>query len=198
MASRIAALIFRTEVSMEKLIKEILKNLGENPKREGLLHTPSRVEKSLRFLTKGYKETAEEALNGALFTVQYDEMVIVRDIEIYSLCEHHLLPFFGKCHVGYLPSDKVIGLSKIPRLVDVFARRLQVQERLTQQIANTIEEAVRPRGVGVVIEAQHLCMMMRGVQKQSTKMITSSMLGTFRKDQRSRLEFLNLLRAHNS
>jgi len=197
-ASRIAALIFRTEVSMEKLIKEILKNLGENPKREGLLHTPSRVEKSLRFLTKGYKETAEEALNGALFTVQYDEMVIVRDIEIYSLCEHHLLPFFGKCHVGYLPSDKVIGLSKIPRLVDVFARRLQVQERLTQQIANTIEEAVRPRGVGVVIEAQHLCMMMRGVQKQSTKMITSSMLGTFRKDQRSRLEFLNLLRAHNS
>lgn len=197
MASRIAALIFRTEVSMEKLIKEILKNLGENPKREGLLHTPSRVEKSLRFLTKGYKETAEEALNGALFTVQYDEMVIVRDIEIYSLCEHHLLPFFGKCHVGYLPSDKVIGLSKIPRLVDVFARRLQVQERLTQQIANTIEEAVRPRGVGVVIEAQHLCMMMRGVQKQSTKMITSSMLGTFRKDQRSRLEFLNLLRAHN-
>lgn len=197
MASRIAALIFRTEVSMEKLIKEILKNLGENPKREGLLHTPSRVEKSLRFLTKGYEETAEEALNGALFTVKYDEMVIVRDIEIYSLCEHHLLPFFGKCHVGYLPSDKVIGLSKIPRLVDVFARRLQVQERLTQQIANTIEEAVQPRGVGVVIEAQHLCMMMRGVQKQSTKMITSSMLGTFRKDQRSRLEFLNLLRAHN-
>jgi GTP cyclohydrolase I len=182
---------------MEKLIKEILKNLGENPQREGLLHTPSRVEKSLRFLTKGYEETAEEALNGALFTVKYDEMVIVRDIEIYSLCEHHLLPFFGKCHVGYLPSDKVIGLSKIPRLVDVFARRLQVQERLTQQIANTIEEAVQPRGVGVVIEAQHLCMMMRGVQKQSTKMITSSMLGTFRKDQRSRLEFLNLLRAHN-
>lgn len=197
MASRITALIFRTEVSMEKLIKEILKNLGENPQREGLLHTPSRVEKSLRFLTKGYEETAEEALNGALFTVKYDEMVIVRDIEIYSLCEHHLLPFFGKCHVGYLPSDKVIGLSKIPRLVDVFARRLQVQERLTQQIANTIEEAVQPRGVGVVIEAQHLCMMMRGVQKQSTKMITSSMLGTFRKDQRSRLEFLNLLRAHN-
>lgn len=197
MASRIAALIFRTEVSMEKLIEEILKKLGENPKREGLLHTPSRVEKSLRFLTKGYEETVEETLNGALFTVQYDEMVIVRDIEIYSLCEHHLLPFFGKCHVGYLPSDKVIGLSKIPRLVDVFARRLQVQERLTQQIANTIEEAVRPRGVGVVIEAQHLCMMMRGVQKQSTKMITSSMLGTFRKDQRSRLEFLNLLRAHN-
>ena len=197
MASRIAALIFRTEVSMEKLIEEILKNLGENPKREGLLHTPSRVEKTLRFLTKGYEETVEEALNGALFTVQYDEMVIVRDIEIYSLCEHHLLPFFGKCHVGYLPSDKVIGLSKIPRLVDVFARRLQVQERLTQQIANTIEEAIRPRGVGVVIEAQHLCMMMRGVQKQSTKMITSSMLGTFRKDQRSRLEFLNLLRAHN-
>lgn len=197
MASRIAALIFRTEVSMEKLIEEILKKLGENPKREGLLHTPSRVEKTLRFLTKGYKETVEEALNGALFTVQYDEMVIVRDIEIYSLCEHHLLPFFGKCHVGYLPSDKVIGLSKIPRLVDVFARRLQVQERLTQQIANTIEEVIRPRGVGVVIEAQHLCMMMRGVQKQSTKMITSSMLGTFRKDQRSRLEFLNLLRAHN-
>ena len=182
---------------MEKLIKEILKNLGENPKREGLLNTPSRVEKSLRFLTKGYKETVEETLNGALFTVQYDEMVIVRDIEIYSLCEHHLLPFFGKCHVGYLPSDKVIGLSKIPRLVDIFARRLQVQERLTEQIADTIEEAVQPRGVGVVIEAQHLCMMMRGVQKQSTKMITSSMRGTFRKDQRSRLEFLNLLRAHN-
>ena len=124
-------------------------------------------------------------------------MVIVRDIEIYSLCEHHLLPFFGKCHVGYLPSDKVIGLSKIPRLVDIFARRLQVQERLTEQIADTIEEAVQPRGVGVVIEAQHLCMMMRGVQKQSTKMITSSMRGTFRQDPRSRLEFLNLLRAHN-
>ncbi len=128
--------------------------------------------------------------------MKYDEMVIIRDIEMYSLCEHHLLPFFGKCHVGYVPSDKVIGLSKIPRLVDTFARRLQVQERLTQQIANTIEEAIRPQGVGVVIEAQHLCMMMRGVEKQNTKMITSSMLGTFRKDPRSRMEFLNLLRAH--
>jgi GTP cyclohydrolase I len=182
---------------MEKLIEQILIGLGENPKREGLLHTPSRVVQSLRFLTQGYGENVEEILNEALFDVKYDEMVIIRDIEVYSLCEHHLLPFFGKCHVGYLPSDRVIGLSKIPRLVDAFARRLQVQERLTQQIANTIEETIQPRGVGVVIEAQHLCMMMRGVEKQNTKMITSSMLGTFRKDQRSRMEFLNLLRAHN-
>ena len=182
---------------MEKLIEQILEELGENPKREGLLHTPSRVAQTLRFLTQGYGESVEEILNGALFEVKYDEMVIIRDIEVYSLCEHHLLPFFGKCHVGYLPSDRVIGLSKIPRLVDTFARRLQVQERLTQQIANTIEETIQPRGVGVVIEAQHLCMMMRGVEKQNTKMITSSMLGTFRKDQRSRMEFLNLLRTHN-
>jgi GTP cyclohydrolase IA len=182
---------------METLIEKLLEELGENPKREGLLHTPARVTQSLRFLTQGYQESVEEILNGALFDVNYDEMVIIRDIEVYSLCEHHLLPFFGKCHVGYLPSNRVIGLSKIPRLVDVFARRLQVQERLTQQIANTIEETIEPQGVAVVIEAQHLCMMMRGVEKQNTRMITSTMLGRFRKDQRSRMEFLDLVRSRN-
>ena len=179
---------------MEQWIEKIIEELGEDPRREGLVETPARVNRALRFLTKGYKEDTKKIFDGALFEVKYDEMVIVRDIEIYSLCEHHLLPFFGKCHVGYVPSDKVIGVSKIPRLVEAFARRLQVQERLTQQIASTIQETIHPQGVGVVIEAQHLCMMMRGIEKQNTKMITSAMLGTFRKDQRSRMEFLGLLR----
>jgi len=178
---------------MEDLILDLLQRLGEDPKREGLVHTPKRVERALRFLTKGYRDNVSDILNGALFTVDYDEMVIVRNIEFYSMCEHHLLPFFGSCHVGYLPNKKVIGLSKIPRIVDVFARRLQVQERLTQQIAETINEQIQPAGVAVVMQAQHLCMMMRGVQKQDTRMITSAMLGCFREDQRSRLEFLNLV-----
>ncbi|RPI29852.1 MAG: GTP cyclohydrolase I FolE [Acidobacteria bacterium] len=179
---------------MQELIRELLTRLGEDPQREGLLHTPTRVEKALAYLTRGYQEDLDELLNGALFSVEYDEMVIVRNIEFYSLCEHHLLPFYGVCHVGYLPSTRVIGLSKIPRIVDTFARRLQVQERLTQQIAETIERKIEPAGVAVVMEAQHLCMMMRGVQKQDTRMITSSMLGRFRKDPRSRMEFLSLIK----
>ena len=183
----------QSELILQGMIESLLGELGENPHREGLKHTPLRVSGVLRFLTKGYREDVDQILNEALFNVHYDEMVIVRDIEIYSLCEHHLLPFFGRCHVGYLPSDKVIGLSKIPRIVDIFARRLQVQERLTQQIAETIRQKVNPRGVGVVIEAQHLCMMMRGIEKQNTRMVTSAMLGKFREDQRSRTEFLDLL-----
>jgi len=167
--------------------------LGEDPEREGLQDTPGRVIRALQFLTKGYQDKVEDILNEALFTVNYDEMVIVKDIEVYSLCEHHMLPFFGKCHVGYIPSDKVIGLSKIPRIVEMFARRLQVQERLTQQVADTIREATQPRGVAVVVEAQHLCMMMRGVEKQNTRMTTSAMIGRFREDQRSRSEFLSLV-----
>lgn len=178
---------------MKDLIRQILVDLGEDPEREGLVDTPARVEASLRFLTRGYKQDIAEVLNDALFTVEYDEMVIVRDIEMYSMCEHHMLPFFGRCHVGYLPRDRVIGLSKIPRIVDVLARRLQVQERLTQEIAETIRTAIDPLGVAVVIEAQHLCMMMRGVEKRNSKMITSAMLGKFREDQRSRIEFLDLV-----
>ncbi len=179
---------------MQELIRELLATIGEDPEREGLAGTPQRVEKAMRYLTRGYTDNLDEILNGALFTVNYDEMVIVRNIEFYSLCEHHLLPFYGVCHVGYLPAGKVIGLSKIPRIVDVFARRLQVQERLTQQVAETIDEKIHPAGVAVVMEARHLCMMMRGVQKQDTRMITSSMLGLFRKDPRSRTEFLSLIR----
>ncbi len=182
---------------MEKLIENILEELGEDPKRQGLRKTPARVVETLRFLTKGYSENVEEILKGALFDVQYDEMVIISNIEVYSLCEHHLLPFVGKCHVGYLPSSKVIGLSKVIRLVELFARRLQVQERLTQQIARTIQEQANPQGVGVIIEAQHLCMMMRGVEKQNVKVTTSTLLGKFRQDQRSRMEFLNLVRINN-
>ncbi len=178
---------------MEELIRQLLHKLDENPDREGLANTPKRVTQALGFLTKGYQDDVESILNNALFTVEYDEMVIVKDIDVYSLCEHHLLPFFGKCHVGYLPSTQVIGLSKIPRIVEMFGRRLQVQERLTQQIAATIQNAVAPKGVAVVIEAQHLCMMMRGVEKQNTKMVTSAMLGRFRADQRSRTEFLSLV-----
>ena len=178
---------------MVQLIRSILTELGEDPSRDGLVKTPERVDRSLRYLTSGYQKSADELLNGALFDVAYDEMVIVKDIEIFSLCEHHLLPFFGKCHVAYLPNGKIIGLSKIPRLVDMFARRLQVQERLTTQIAETIREKIHPKGVAVVIEAQHLCMIMRGVEKQNSVAITSSMLGVFKGDQNTRNEFLNLV-----
>ena len=182
---------------MEKLIESMLEELGEDPQRQGLRKTPARVAETFKFLTKGYSENVEEILKDALFDVQYDEMVIIRNIEVYSLCEHHLLPFFGKYHVGYLPTRKVIGLSKVIRLVELFSRRLQVQERLTQQIAHSIQEQANPQGVGVIIEAQHLCMMMRGVEKQNVKVTTSTLLGKFRQDQRSRMEFLNLVRINN-
>ncbi len=175
-------------------IRSILIKIGEDPARDGLVNTPLRVSQSLRFLTSGYRMNEDELLNKALFDVAYDEMVIVRDIELFSLCEHHLLPFFGKCHVGYIPDGRVIGLSKIPRLVDMYARRLQVQERLTTQIAETINQKIRPRGVAVVIEAQHLCMIMRGVEKQNSVAVTSSMLGVFKDNQNTRNEFLNLVR----
>jgi len=174
-------------------IRTILTEIGEDPSRDGLQNTPRRVDEALRFLTSGYRMNADEVLNGALFDVAYDEMVIVRDIELFSLCEHHLLPFFGKCHVAYIPNGRIIGLSKIPRLVDMYARRLQVQERLTTQIAETINQKIKPRGVAVVIEAQHLCMIMRGVEKQNSVAITSSMLGAFKDDQNTRNEFLNLV-----
>ena len=178
---------------MQDLVKRML--VGEDPEREGLLATPRRVEKSLTFLTSGYRTDVDAVINGALFTVDYSEMVIVRDIDFYSLCEHHLLPFFGKCHVAYLPQDRVIGLSKIPRLVDVFARRLQVQERLTSQIADVIQDKVGPLGVAVVMEATHLCMSMRGVEKQNSFAVTSAMRGVFREDARTRAEFLELIRS---
>jgi GTP cyclohydrolase I len=182
-----------SHASIEELIHEMLRRLGEDPEREGLLRTPVRVHRSLEFLTKGYHEDPLTLLNGALFTVEYDEMVIVKDIEMFSLCEHHVLPFFGKVHVAYIPNGKVIGLSKIPRLVEIFARRLQVQERLTTQIAETIQDVIQPLGVGVVIEARHLCMMMRGVEKQHSSAVTSAMLGAFR-DLDTRSEFLSLIR----
>jgi GTP cyclohydrolase IA len=174
-------------------IRTILTEIGEDPSRDGLLNTPRRVDQALRFLTSGYRMNADEVLNKALFDVPYDEMVIVRDIELFSLCEHHLLPFFGKCHVAYIPKGRIIGLSKVPRLVDMYARRLQVQERLTTQIAETINHKINPRGVAVVIEAQHLCMIMRGVEKQNSVAVTSSMLGAFKDDQNTRNEFLNLI-----
>jgi GTP cyclohydrolase I len=179
---------------MQDIIRALLSALGEDPAREGLRDTPKRVEKALQFLTGGYQEDVDATLNNALFTVDYNEMVIVRDIDFYSLCEHHMLPFFGKCHVAYIPNGKVVGLSKIPRLVDMFARRLQVQERLTNQIANTLLEKIHPMGVGVVTEATHLCMAMRGVEKQNSVAVTSAMLGTFRSDARTRSEFLNLIK----
>ena len=178
-------------------VTTILRELGEDPKREGLLKSPERIAKSLRFLTRGYHQDVDKVLNGALFSVAYDEMVIVKDIEIFSLCEHHLLPFFGRCHVAYLPNQKVIGLSKIPRLVDIFARRLQVQERLTVQIAETIMDRIKPQGVGVIIEARHLCMIMRGVEKQNSVAVTSHMLGLFRDCDVTRSEFLRLIRERN-
>jgi GTP cyclohydrolase I len=180
------------------LVRGILAGLGEDPDREGLLKTPERVEKSLRFLTRGYDEDPEHVLNQALFTVTYDEMVVVKDIELYSLCEHHLLPFSGKAHVAYLPNGKVVGLSKIPRLVDIYARRLQVQERLTVEIAEAIQKAVNPRGVAVIIEAMHFCMMMRGVEKQNSIAVTSCMLGAFRDQAQTREEFLSLVHRHPS
>ena len=180
----------------EKLVRRQLELLGENPDRDGLLRTPLRVAKAFEFLTEGYKKDPLAVLNDALFEVRSDEMVIVKDIDFYSLCEHHLLPFFGKCHIAYLPTDKVVGLSKLPRLVEVFARRLQVQERMTTEIANSINELIKPQGVAVVIEAQHLCMAMRGVQKQNSYALTSSMLGAFREDARTRSEFLDLIKHH--
>jgi GTP cyclohydrolase I len=176
------------------LVRDLLSGLGEDPTREGLQRTPRRVAEALRHLTSGYEKDVDEVINGALFTVCYDEMVIVKDIELFSLCEHHMLPFFGKCHVAYLPNKKVVGLSKIPRIVDIFARRLQVQERLTQQIAQTIQEKINPQGVGVIIEARHLCMMMRGVEKQRSVAVTSAMFGVFRDCKETRDEFLSLVR----
>jgi len=183
-----------TSATFEELIREMLIRLGEDPEREGLLRTPTRVKKAFEFLTRGYNEDPEALLKNALFTVTYDEMVIVKDVEMFSLCEHHMLPFFGKVHVAYIPNGKVIGLSKIPRLIEIFSRRLQIQERLTTQIAETIQKVIQPQGVGVVIEARHLCMMMRGVEKQHSAAVTSSMLGCFRDEQETRTEFLSLIR----
>ena len=179
---------------MQDIIRRLLAELGEDPAREGLLDTPKRVEKALTFLTSGYTANVDQVLNNALFTVDYNEMVIVKNIDFYSLCEHHLLPFFGRCHIAYIPQGKVIGLSKIPRLVEIFARRLQIQERMTSQIADTIREKIDPLGVAVVIEATHLCMAMRGVEKQNAYAITSAMLGGFQHDARTRSEFLELIR----
>ena len=178
---------------MEDLIRELIVRLGEDPDREGLLKTPKRVIASLKYLTHGYRQDVQKVLNQAVFEENYDEMVVVKDIDLFSLCEHHLLPFFGKAHVAYIPNGKIIGLSKIPRVVEIFSRRLQVQERLTSQIAECLMEALNPRGVGVVIEALHLCMAMRGVEKNNAICLTSSMLGVFRSDQRSRQEFLSLI-----
>jgi GTP cyclohydrolase IA len=177
-----------------ELVRRMIAEVGEDPGREGLLRTPERFEKAIRFLTSGYKQNPKELLNGAMFSVAYDEMVVVKDIEVYSLCEHHLLPFFGKCHVAYIPNKKVVGLSKVARLVNMFARRLQIQERLTSEIAQTIEEALNPQGVGVIVEARHLCMAMRGVEKQNSAAVTSAMLGVFRDKKETRDEFLSLVR----
>jgi len=179
---------------LQALVEQLLGLLGEDPTREGLLKTPERVAKALRFFTQGYQQDIEEVLNGALYSVKYDEMVVVRDIDFFSLCEHHLLPFYGKCHVAYIPNDRVVGLSKIPRLVEVFSRRLQVQERLTVQIAETLQEKLNPQGVAVVIEARHLCMMMRGVETPNAVAVTSSMHGVFLNQQKTREEFLTLIR----
>jgi GTP cyclohydrolase I len=178
---------------LEDLYKDILKQIGENPEREGLLKTPARAADALRFLTRGYSQNIEETLNGAIFEEPYEDMVIVKDIEFYSLCEHHILPFFGKVHVAYIPKGKIVGISKLARLVDVFARRLQVQERMTVQIASALENALHPLGVGVVVEGRHMCMMARGVEKQNSQVITSEMRGAFRNDRRTREEFLNLI-----
>jgi GTP cyclohydrolase I len=183
-----------TSATFEELVREMIVRLGEDPEREGLVRTPERVHRAYEHLVKGYKEDPEAMLKEALFTVDYDEMVIVKDVEMFSLCEHHMLPFFGKVHVAYIPNGKVIGLSKIPRLIEIFSRRLQIQERLTTQIAETIQNAIQPQGVGVVIEARHLCMMMRGVEKQHSAAVTSSMLGCFRDEQETRSEFLSLIR----
>ena len=181
------------EASTEEIYRELLRRMGEDPTRDGLIATPARVEKTMAFLTKGYNEDPNQLLRGALFDVDYDEMVIVKDVEMFSLCEHHMLPFFGKVHVAYIPKRKVVGLSKIARLVEVFARRLQVQERMTRQIADAIQDAIAPQGVGVVIEARHLCMMMRGIEKQNSSTVTSAMMGCFRQKE-TRAEFLSLVR----
>src|ERR1041384_632745 len=183
---------------MQDIIRQLLADLGEDPEREGLLNTPKRVEKAFKFLTSGYAADIDQVLNNALFTVDYNEMVIVKDIDFYSLCEHHLLPFFGKCHVAYIPTTKVIGLSKIPRLVEIFARRLQIQERLTSQIAETIREKINPLGVAVVMEATHLCMSMRGVEKQNSFAVTSALQGAFRDSSRTRMEFLELIKLRSA
>ncbi len=178
---------------MNELYKELLIKIGEDPEREGLLSTPERAAKAMEFLTKGYHQKLEDVINDAIFTVEDNHMIIVKDIELYSLCEHHMLPFFGKCHIGYIPEGKVLGVSKLARIVDLYARRLQIQERLTNQVATAILETITPEGVGVVIEAKHLCMMMRGVEKQNSCMVTSAMLGSFRKEQSTRNEFLKLI-----
>ncbi|MEO6922384.1 MAG: GTP cyclohydrolase I FolE [Bryocella sp.] len=184
--------------STQELYRELLRRMGEDPDRDGLVRTPERMEKSMAFLTKGYAMDVTEVLHDALFDVDYDEMVIVKDIEFYSQCEHHLLPFFGKAHIAYVPNGKVIGLSKIPRLVDVFARRLQVQERLTRQVGEAIQDAINPQGVAVILEAQHLCMMMRGVEKQRSSTVTSAMFGVFKSQLQTRNEFLSLVRQRGS
>ena len=193
-----AASVSLQGASLREIYAEILRRLDEDPTRDGLLRTPERMEKSMAFLTRGYQQTIDDAVGSALFDVDYDEMVIVRDIEFYSMCEHHLLPFFGRAHIAYIPQGKVIGLSKLPRLVDMFAQRLQVQERLTREIAEAIIETIEPQGVGVILEAQHLCMMMRGVQKQSSMTTTSAMLGAFRTQMQTRNEFLSLVRRPGS
>jgi len=180
---------------IEKLVEQLLKELGEDPHREGLARTPERVAKAMQYLTSGYAQNVDEILNGALFVEEYDEMVVVKDIDFASLCEHHLLPFIGKVHVAYMPRKKIVGLSKIPRLVEMFSRRLQVQERLTTQIANTLNDVLQPRGVAVVVEAVHLCMLMRGVEKQNSKAVTSAMLGAFRDRPETRAEFMELIKA---
>jgi GTP cyclohydrolase I len=192
--SRLVTPVALGDASLQQIYAEVLTRIGEDPTRDGLLSTPKRVEKAFEFLTRGYHQKVEDVLHNALFDVDYDEMVIVKDIEFYSMCEHHMLPFFGKAHIAYVPNGKVVGLSKIPRIVDVFARRLQVQERLTHEVAEAISDAVHPQGVGVVIEAQHLCMMMRGVEKQGSSTVTSSMLGVFKTQQQTRSEFLSLVR----
>jgi GTP cyclohydrolase IA len=183
----------RGNESIADLMRKMIRMIGEDPLREGLRHTPERFERAFRYLTNGYQQDPEKILNGAVFSVSYDEMVVVKDIDLFSLCEHHVLPFFGKCHVAYIPDKKVVGLSKIPRLVNMFSRRLQIQERLTTQIAQALETSIRPLGVGVVIEARHLCMVMRGVEKHRSEAITSAMLGAFRDNQQTREEFLALI-----
>src|SRR3954471_4645705 len=194
MAKNLVETATLADASLSDLVREMISRIGEDPSREGLLRTPERVEKAYKFLSKGYQEDPEQLLNSALFTVNYDEMVIVKDIEMFSLCEHHMLPFFGKVHIAYIPNGKVIGLSKLPRLVEIFARRLQVQERLTTEIAETLMKVVEPQGVGVVVEARHLCMMMRGVEKQHSATVTSAMFGCFRDERETREEFLSLIR----
>ena len=181
--------------AIERLIRDLLKELGEDPSREGLEKTPVRVAKAYEYLTSGYRQNVEEVLNSALFTEEYDEMVVVKDIDFFSMCEHHMLPFFGKAHIAYMPSRKIVGLSKIPRLVEMYSRRLQVQERLTTQIAHTINDVLQPRGVAVVIEGLHLCMLMRGVEKQNSKAVTSAMLGAFRDRPETRAEFMELIKS---